>query len=122
MSGKGGQRRQRGGFTIDFEDAGPDASRSRYITESLTIRLNRQHPQLAAVYAGGGDSPPFRMLAFEAAAQEYCYATAYQLLEEEELDEYEVVEHVRSTMDSLARSGAHVAGGLASSSPLAASA
>ena len=44
------------------------------------------------------------MLAFEAAAQEYAYATAYQRLEEDlSLDASDILQYVRGTLEILTR-------------------
>jgi hypothetical protein len=68
------------------------------------------------------------MLAFEAAAQEYSYATAYVRIEEDgSIDASDIVEYVRATMESLTRDVADVVGDLTTISllpmaPLAATA
>ncbi len=103
-----------GGFKIDWENAGPDAPRSNYIESELTILINLDHPEIAAAYADGERSPLFRMLVFEAAAQEYCYATAYQQLEEDlSMDGSDTVQYIRTTIDLLTRDIAEVVADLA---------
>jgi len=121
------RRRRSGGFKIDFEDAGQSAPRSRYLESELLILVNLDHPELAAAYKDG-DTPLFRMLAFEASAQEYSYATAYVRIEEDaSIDASDIVEYVRATMESLTRDVADVVGDLTTISllpmaPLAATA
>jgi hypothetical protein len=121
------RRRRSGGFKIDFETAGLSAPRSRYLESELLILVNLDHPELAAAYKDG-DTPLFRMLAFEAAAQEYSYATAYVRIEEDgSIDASDIVEYVRATMESLTRDVADVVGDLTTISllpmaPLAATA
>lgn len=106
------RRRRAGGFRIDFERATAEAPRSRYLQSELLILVNLEHPELEAAHADG-DSPLFRMLAFEAAAQEYCYATAYVRIEEDgSIDPSDIVEYVRTTMESLTRDVAGVVGDL----------
>jgi hypothetical protein len=106
------RRRRSGGFRIDFENATADAARSRYLESELLILVNLEHPELAAAHQDG-DTPLFRMLAFEAAAQEYCYATAYVRIEEDgSIDPSDIVEYVRTTMESLTRDVAAVVGDL----------
>lgn len=103
------RRRRAGGFSIEWDNAGPDAPRSNYIESELTILINLEHPEIAAAYAAGDSSPLFRMLVFEAAAQEYCYATAYQQLEEDpSMDGSDTVQYVRTTIDLLTRDVAEV--------------
>jgi hypothetical protein len=102
------RRRRAGGFSIAFEHAGREAPRSRYLESELLIVVNLEHPELAAAYKEG-DSSLFRMLAFEAAAQEYSYATAYLRIDEDpSIDASDIVEYVRSTLDSLTRDVAEV--------------
>jgi hypothetical protein len=107
-------RRRTGGFRIDWENAGAEAPRSNYIESELTILINLDHPEIAAAYAEGDTAPIFRMLVFEAAAQEYCYATAYQQLEEDpSMDGSDTVQYVRTTIDHLTRDVADVVADLA---------
>lgn len=106
-------RRRSGGFTIAFENNSESAPRSRYLQSQLLILVNLDHPELAAAYRGG-DTPLFRMLAFEAAAQEYSFATAYVRIEDDaSIDPSDIVEYVRATMESLTRDAAHIVGDLA---------
>jgi hypothetical protein len=103
------RRRRSGGFTIDWNNAGVEAPRSYYIESELTILINLDHPEIAAAYTAGDASPLFRMLVFEAAAQEYSYATAYQQLEEDQsMDGADALQYVRQTVDLLTRDVAEV--------------
>jgi hypothetical protein len=103
------RRRRTGGFTIDWDHAGPDAPRSNYIESELIILINLDHPEIAAAYSAGDTSPLFRMLVFEAAAQEYAYATAYQQLDEDpSMDGADALQYVRQTIDLLTRDVAEV--------------
>ena len=112
-------RRSRGGFKIDFHKAGEEATRCSYLESQLTILVNLDHPELAAAHKDG-DTPLFRMLAFEAAAQEYAYATAYQRLEEDQsLDASDILQYVRSTLELLTRDVSDVIADLAVSPKLA---
>ena len=103
------RRRRIGGFSIEWDNAGVEAPRSNYIESELTILINLDHPEIAAAYTAGESSPLFRMLVFEAAAQEYCYATAYQQLEDDpSMDGSDTVQYVRTTIDMLTRDIAEV--------------
>ena len=52
-------------------------------------------------------------VAFEAAAQEYSYATGYQRIEEDaSMDPSDILEYVRATMESLTRDVSEVVGDL----------
>lgn len=116
------RRRRRGGFSIEWDNAGRDAPRSNYIESELTILINLDHPEIAAAYSAGDSSPLFRMLVFEAAAQEYCYATAYQQLDEDpSMDGSDTVQYVRTTIDSLTRDIAEVVNDLTLAVPVGAS-
>jgi len=107
------RRRRSGGFKIEFEDNGEAAPRSRYLESELLILVNLEHPELAAAHKDG-DTPLFRMLAFEAAAQEYAFATAYVRIDDDaSMDPSDIVEYVRATMESLTRDIADVVGDLA---------
>ena len=108
------RRRSAGGFSIDWEHAGAEAARSNYIESELLILINLDHPEIAAAHTDGDDSPVFRMLVFEAAAQEYCYATAYEQLDEDpSMDGSDTVQYVRSTIDLLTRDVAEVVADIA---------
>jgi hypothetical protein len=52
------------------------------------------------------------MLAFEAAAQEYSFATANVRIEEDNIDPFDTVQYIRTTMESLTRDVADVIGDL----------
>jgi hypothetical protein len=103
------RRRRAGGFSIEWDNAGPDAPRSNYIESELIILINLDHPEIAAAYSAGDTSPLFRMLVFEAAAQEYSYATAYQQLDDDpSMDGSDALQYVRQTIDLLTREVAEV--------------
>lgn len=99
-------RRSRGGFRIDYSNAGAGAPRAAFYESELTIVINLDHPLLAAIAI---DSELFRGLAFTIAAEEYAQATANQLLEKGALeDAYEALNYERVTMDTLSRAFAEV--------------
>jgi hypothetical protein len=103
------RRRTAGGFTIEWDNGGRDAPRSNYIESELIILINLDHPEIAAAYSAGDRSPLFRMLVFEAALQEYSYATAYQQLNEDpSMDGSDALQYVRQTVDLLTREVAEV--------------
>ena len=107
-------RRSRGGFKIDFHHDGEEANRCKYLESELTILVNLDHPEVAAAHKDG-DTPLFRMLGFEAAAQEYAFATAYQRLDDDQsLDPSDILQYVRGTMEILTRDVSDVMADLAS--------
>lgn len=99
-------RRSRGGFQIDYSNAGPESPRAAFYESTLTIVINLDHPLLAAV---ASDRDLFQGLAFTIAAEEYAQATANQLLTSQQLeDAYEALNYARVTMDTLSRAFAEV--------------
>lgn len=111
-------RRRSGGFKIGFERARPEAPRSRYLQSELTILINLHHPEIEAAYREG-DNSMFRMLAFEAAALEYSFATAYLRLDEDEtMDAADILQYVRSTMETLTRDVSDVVSDLTTMPPV----
>lgn len=100
------RRKSRGGFQIDYSNAGPGAPRAAFYESTLTIVINLDHPLLAAVST---DRDLFQGLAFTIAAEEYAQATANQLLTSQQLeDAYEALNYARVTMDKLSRAFADV--------------
>ena len=100
------RRKSRGGFQIDYSNAGAGAPRAAFYESTLTIVINLDHPLLAAV---SRDRDLFQGLAFTIAAEEYAQATANQLLTSQQLeDAYEALNYARVTMDKLSRAFADV--------------
>jgi len=100
------RRKSRGGFQIDYSNAGAGAPRAAFYESTLTIVINLDHPLLAAVSI---DRDLFQGLAFTIAAEEYAQATANQLLTSQQLeDAYEALNYARVTMDKLSRAFADV--------------
>lgn len=113
------RRTRGGGFKIEFAALDESAPRCSYLESELTILVNLNHPELAAAHRDG-DTPLFRMLAFEAAAQEYSFATAYQRLDDDvSLDASDILQYVRQTMESLTRDVSDVVGDLVDGPSLA---
>jgi len=115
------RRTQRGGFRIGYREADPDAPRASYLQSELLIELNLSHPELAAARRDSGpdgDGTLFRMLAFEAAAQEYAFVIAYERLEDDEsLDAADALQLIRQTVEELTRDVADVVADLAAPPP-----
>ena len=106
--GKKKQRRQRGGFHIEFRKQGEASARAEYQSENRAIYINLEHPQIAAARQGRQvEDPTFRRLAYEVAFSEYAVALAHELDNRGELiDPSEAIFEVRDAINRVARRGA----------------
>ena len=98
----------RGGFNVQFSDLGPDDKRARYESESRTIYVNLEHPQVAAArWLRGVEDATFRRLAYEVAFAEYALGLAHMLDEEGQfIETFEPIRDIRDTIDRVTRAGA----------------
>ncbi len=98
-------RRQRGGFHIEFECQGADSARATYQAEKRTIFVNLDHPQIVAAKRGrSADDPTFRRLAYEVAFSEYAVALASELDNRGEyIDPSDPIVDIRETINRVAR-------------------
>lgn len=96
--------RRSSGFTVDFRHETEASKRSRYDTESKTIVINLDHPQVeAALKLGGLGTPAFRQMAYELAAVEYSLALGYERLAADAfLSGEDVLYEVRDTVNRIA--------------------
>jgi hypothetical protein len=106
----GNKRKPAGGFHVRFKDMGEDSPRAEYFSEERTIFINLEHPQLAAARGARPiDDPVFRRLAYEVAFTEYAIALAQELAKRGEyLDPSDPPVEIRSTVNRIARKGAHL--------------
>ncbi len=76
----GGQQknRPRGGFHVKAEHLGKDEWRTRYVQSERTIKVNLDHPQIAAAYKEDVDDPVFKRLFYEVAFFEYVNALMFE--------------------------------------------
>ena len=74
------KRRPRGGFQVKAEHLGKDEWRTRYVSSERTIKVNLDHPQIAAAYAykDNVDDPIFKRLFYEVAFFEYVNALMFE--------------------------------------------
>ncbi len=72
-STSGEKRKPRGGFKIDYERAGPEAFRAKWVREDMIILLNLDYPELSIFR--DIDDPDFKALSAELAISEYAIAT-----------------------------------------------
>lgn len=105
---KKNKRRQSGGFHIEFRNQGEASARAEYQSESRTIYINLEHPQIAAAKQGRPvEDPTFRRLVYEVAFSEYAVALAHELDNRGELiDPSEAIFEVRDAINRVARQGA----------------
>jgi hypothetical protein len=98
----------RGGFNVDFDNMGDQTARAQYVSESRTIFVNLDHPQIAAAKGlGSVEEPAFRRLAYEVAFSEYAVALASELAARDQyIDPTDPIVDIRETLNRLARKGA----------------
>jgi hypothetical protein len=78
--GSGPSKRRRGGFQIEFINAGATSPRAKYESDRRTIFINLDHPQIASAKQGKTpEDPIFRRLTYEVAFTEYAIALASEL-------------------------------------------
>ena len=103
----GQQKKRKAVFSIDFENATLGKSRSRNETNSKTIWINLDHPQIARTYDSGGRNPDnkeFREICYEVAAVEYAIALPYEQIEKDpNYDAGLALDDVRETINRITR-------------------
>lgn len=109
---KGQSKRRRGGFHIEFIYAGDSLPRAEYKSESRTIFINLDHPQIAsAKQERSPEDPVFRRLSYEVAFTEYAIALATELYNHDEyLDPYDPIYDIRGSINRVAREAAGLYG------------
>jgi hypothetical protein len=107
---KPARERRAGGFDVKYRNNGEENPRAQYETESRTIYINLDHPQLlAARGVGEVDQPNFRRMSLEVAFTEYAIGFAqenvrggfYQ-------DLFEPLTDMRDRIDSIARRASYL--------------
>ncbi len=105
---RGGEKRQKAVFSIEFEHFTAEQNRSRYDGNTKTIFINLDHPQIANAFETGGNttsSRQFREICYEVAAVEYAIALPYEKLEKDQLYHAEdALFDVRDTIDRVTKS------------------
>lgn len=102
------KRRPRGGFNVEFGNLGYEEDRSKYIPESMTIIINKDHPTVAAALGDGNvEDLGFRRLSYEIAFGEYSIALGYEMARyDPEIPADDLLYEVRTTLNRIARSSA----------------
>lgn len=104
---KGSGKKRKSIFSIDFYHGTGDAERSRYETETKTIYINLDHPQVAYAYEMGGkkvNARQFREICYEIAAVEYAMVLPHEKVERDELyNASDALYDVRETVNRITR-------------------
>ncbi len=100
--------RRKGLFSIAYRNESGDQYRSRYETDTRTIVINLDHPQIDGAYRSSGmntDTRQFREISYEVAAVEYSLAIPFDRVEQEgELYQaYDALFDVRDTINRVSR-------------------
>lgn len=102
-TGSGTKRSKRGGFNVEYKNAGEAEYRALFVPDHRTILINLDHPQIAAAYRSGGiENPAFTRLTWEVASSEYALALSQEVAEPYTSPE-EALFEVRETMDRVSR-------------------
>lgn len=99
-----------GGFKVQYRENGPEAPRAFYESESRTIYINLDHPQVVAA-KGDGDTeePNFKRLSYEIAFTEYAIGFAQEYAENKYYSDFdEPLFDIRDRIDKLARRASDV--------------
>jgi hypothetical protein len=106
----GERQRPRAGFEVRFESMGIESDRAKYQSETRTISINLDHPQVdAAKGLGTIDDPSFRRLAYEVAFSEYSIALAFEMAHRGEfIDPDDPIIEIRDAVNRLARKAAQL--------------
>lgn len=113
FEGAGPKKRKRGGgFHIEFINAGKDSSRAEYKSDTRTIFINLDHPQIESAKQGRSpEDPIFRRLSYEVAFTEYAIALASELYNHGEyLDASDPIFEIRESINRVAREAAPLYG------------
>jgi hypothetical protein len=104
---KGSGKRRKSVFSIDFYDGTASAERSYYNSESKTIFINLDHPQVSFAYELGGkkvDARQFREICYEIAAVEYAMVLPHEKVEKDEMyNASDALYDVRDTVNRIIR-------------------
>jgi hypothetical protein len=100
--------RRGGGFRVEYRANGADNLRASFVSESQTIFINLDHPQVAAARSQDEDGDLFfRRLSFEIAFTEYALAFQGMMVRDGHyLDPGEPLTELRSQLDKLVRKAA----------------
>lgn len=114
ITNQAGRRRSQGLFSLEFAHETEGERRSHYDTESRTIYVNLDHPQIAAALRLGDssvNSPQFRLMAFDVAVVEYAQALQFERVSSgESFDAADAVYSIGEIIDRVTRRIAAIAG------------
>jgi len=106
--GAGKRRKPKGGFSVDYENLGPDEARSMYDDAALRIIINLDHPVVAkALATAGPEDLAFRRLSYEIAFSEYAMALGYEMAgQDPDIPADDLLYEVRSTLNRVSGAAA----------------
>lgn len=99
-----GKRQRKGIFSIEYRNESAESHRSRYESDTRTIIVNLDHPQIASAYKSGNnnvESKSFREISYEVAGVEYALALPYERIRVDEF--YDAAEALLDTRDTINR-------------------
>ena len=102
----GTRKRRKAVFSLEYKHETAEQKRSRYDTESKTIIVNLDHPQISGAFDAGGrqsDSRHFREICYEVAVVEYAIALQHEAGRTSVQTGDEALYDVRETVDRLSR-------------------
>jgi hypothetical protein len=99
-----------GGFKVRFRENGSEAPRAFYESESRTIYINLDHPQVVAAKGDSNtDEPTFMRLSYEIAFTEYAIGFAQEYADNKYYSDFdEPLFDIRDRIDKLARRASDV--------------
>lgn len=99
-----------GGFKVQYRENGPEAPRAFYESETRTIYINLDHPQVVAAKANGDtEDPTFKRLSYEIAFTEYAIGFAQEYADNKYYSDFdEPLFDIRDRIDKLARRASDV--------------
>lgn len=114
ITNQSGRRRSQGLFSLEFAHETGAERRSHYSSDSRTIYVNLDHPQIAAALKlgdGSVTSPHFRLTAFDVAVVEYAQALQFERVGSgESFDAADAVYSIGEIIDRVTRRIAAIAG------------
>lgn len=104
---KGSDKRRKAVFSIDFYNGTEKTERSRYVSDTKTIFINLDHPQVSYAFEMGGrkvNARQFREICYEIAAVEYAMVLPYEKVEKDEMyNTSDALYDVRDTVNRIIR-------------------
>jgi hypothetical protein len=108
-----GKKRKRGIFSLEYLHETPESNRSRYDSETRTIIVNLDHPQISNIFLSNSknlESKIFRDVSYEVAAVEYALALPFEKMKIDNLyDAADALYDTREIINRVTRKFAEIA-------------